>query len=51
MAYQPGPRELQLRAMREERAGRRKPTTAELRNQIAKTKGGGGKKRQGGRKR
>lgn len=45
MAYQPGPKELALKALREQRAETTsKPSTSELRKQIAATKGGGKKK-------
>jgi hypothetical protein len=37
MAYTPGPRELQLRAMREAKAIK-KPTKADLRSKVAKIK-------------
>lgn len=54
MAHTPGPKELQMKAMREanyENALKksRKPSTSELRNKISKIKGGGKPKRGGGR--
>lgn len=54
MVYKPGPKELQARAMREanyENALKKskKPSTSELRNKIAKIKGGGKPKKGGGR--
>jgi hypothetical protein len=49
MSQPPGPKELALRAMRENNASKRPaPSKAELRQQIAKVKGGGGRKNKGG---
>jgi hypothetical protein len=49
MAYQPGPKEIALKAMREGRAAKvPPPSKAQLRQQIAKVKGGGGRKNKGG---
>lgn len=54
MAYQPGPKELAMKAMREKNfeaslKKSKKPSTSELRNKISKIKGGGKPKRGGGR--
>jgi hypothetical protein len=38
MAYQPGPKELQLRAQREAKQEAKKPSKADLRQKIAKIK-------------
>jgi hypothetical protein len=40
MSYQPGPKELQLQALKEAKASRKgkKPSSADLRNTIAKVK-------------
>jgi hypothetical protein len=48
MAPPPGPKELMLRAMREDNASRRpSPSKTELRAQVANIKGGGGRKKKG----
>lgn len=52
MAYQPGPKELALKAMRESNAEKRKEVSPQaLREKIKTVKGGGKKKAKKGAKR
>ena len=49
MSKEIGPKEQWLRQMREDKAAKQPaPTKAQLRQQIAKVKGGGGRKNKGG---